>query len=111
MSPLIATRVGPNGRPGADGGGRNPNIHGGVCGSPRSEQASWHNGELVLSCPDAIAKALAKHLDTREGIVRPAHGAPSAEQKDVSHCPECEGVVAYESGCRVCHSCGWSKCG
>jgi ribonucleoside-diphosphate reductase alpha chain len=76
----------------------------------RSEQSTWHNGELVLSCPDAIAKALGRHMDAREGIFKKPN--PVARVLGTSQsCPECGHAVAYESGCRVCHGCGWSKCG
>jgi ribonucleoside-diphosphate reductase alpha chain len=29
----------------------------------------------------------------------------------VGVCPDCHGPLEYESGCSVCRSCGYSKCG
>ncbi len=26
-------------------------------------------------------------------------------------CPDCDGLLVFESGCSVCRGCGWSKCG
>jgi ribonucleoside-diphosphate reductase alpha chain len=29
----------------------------------------------------------------------------------IGACPECGGAVEHESGCAVCHNCGFTKCG
>lgn len=57
----------------------------------------------VLSCPDAIGRALERALSN--GV--PAGGpAPSGVS-----CPECGSPVEHEGGCLVCRSCGFSRCG
>jgi ribonucleoside-diphosphate reductase alpha chain len=87
----------------------------------------WENGQLILSTPDAIGKALETHLDQREGKAlaledEKKNGEPvkqALEAKADSHpagvrslvtCPECGSTVSHETGCLVCRSCGWSKC-
>jgi len=59
----------------------------------------------VLSCADAVAKAIQAHMvasgyDTNMEQAAPERGA----------CPECGGVVEHEGGCAVCRVCGYSEC-
>ncbi len=65
----------------------------------------------ILSCPDAIGKALAdkyglangnggKVVGQLEMPIRAAQGA----------CPDCGGAIEHEGGCMVCRACGYSKC-
>ena len=59
----------------------------------------------VLSCADAVAKAIQNHLidngyDSDNETTRHERGA----------CPECGGIVEHEGGCSVCHVCGYSEC-
>ncbi len=59
----------------------------------------------VLSCADAVAKAIQAHMvaggyDTNLELAAPERGA----------CPECGGVVEHEGGCMVCRVCGYSEC-
>jgi ribonucleoside-diphosphate reductase alpha chain len=75
---------------------------------------TWHDGEMVLSCADAIGRILEK-------AVSEAHGKTGAAVPQVAYtgldmgycpqCPECGGIMEHESGCAVCKSCGFSKCG
>ena len=64
-----------------------------------------HNGDdvNVLSCPDAIAKALEEAIgslaDERRGTERASR-----------LCPDCSLELRHESGCLVC-TCGYSRCG
>jgi len=62
--------------------------------------------ERILSCADAIAKALEEKLGEISGRANiykifDTGGA----------CPDCGGVLTLEEGCAVCKSCGFSECG
>ena len=65
----------------------------------------------ILSCPDAIGKALADkyHLSSGDGgklvgqLEMPIAVAQGA-------CPDCGGAIEHEGGCMVCRACGYSKC-
>jgi ribonucleoside-diphosphate reductase alpha chain len=76
----------------------------------------WENGEQILSTPDAIGKALERHLNRRlggEALVAPAaHSAAPAtgDTKTLTTCPECGSMVSHEGACLACKHCGWSKC-
>jgi ribonucleoside-diphosphate reductase alpha chain len=79
----------------------------------------WENGELILSTPDAIGKAMERHLQRRDGgVMTPVSeaapvvslSASTGEPKTTTTCPECGVSVAHESGCLTCKHCGWSKC-
>jgi len=74
-------------------------------------QPAWHNGGRILSCSDAIAKAIERY----RAIQRPSgngdnkHTMPS-KAIPFGSCPECGGAVEHEGGCAVCRSCGFTKC-
>jgi ribonucleoside-diphosphate reductase alpha chain len=59
----------------------------------------------ILSCADAVARAIQNHL-----------ASAGREQKKAKRalfkgaCPECGGRIVHEGGCAVCHSCGFSEC-
>ncbi|MFZ3207771.1 MAG: vitamin B12-dependent ribonucleotide reductase [Geobacteraceae bacterium] len=59
----------------------------------------------VLSCADAVAKAIQAHMVAGgwdAGMNKSAH--------ERGACPECGGIVEHEGGCAVCHVCGYSEC-
>ena len=56
----------------------------------------------VLSCPDAIARAIEEALGEECGLVV----MPSSYE-----CPDCSYPLRREAGCNVCDNCGYSKCG
>ncbi len=64
----------------------------------------------ILSCPDAIGKALADKYSLG------GNGNQSVGQLEmpIAHaqgaCPDCGGAIEHEGGCMVCRSCGYSKC-
>ncbi|MEO5355959.1 MAG: vitamin B12-dependent ribonucleotide reductase [Nitrospirae bacterium YQR-1] len=70
-------------------------------------QPIWANGGKISSCADAIAKAIETYC---------SHSAHFSEKPksmvnmSMGACPECGGVVEHESGCAVCHDCGYTKC-
>ncbi|GFO61942.1 ribonucleotide-diphosphate reductase subunit alpha [Geomonas silvestris] len=70
------------------------------CHSP-----SGFGDNKVLSCADAVAKAIQSHLALtgHADIVE-------VPVFDKGACPECGGVVEHEGGCAVCRVCGYSEC-
>jgi ribonucleoside-diphosphate reductase alpha chain len=84
----------------------------------------WQPGGMVLSCSDAVAKALERFVNEKGATDQAALelGIPSAEpgtakkqnyvdKGDVCpECPECGSMVEYVEGCVVCRTCGFSKC-
>ena len=89
-------------------------------------------GGAILSCPDAIAKALESYLSEREmpnlfnNEPTAIPTAPKTEKKaevkvyqskgtgnsegTCPQCPECGEMLEFAEGCVVCKSCGYSKC-
>ncbi len=69
----------------------------------RCPSPAWQDSRQVLSCPDAVAQVLKKRL-----------GAADFDASDPSgpagQCPDCGQMLTHESGCLVCHACGYSKC-
>ncbi|HWQ50349.1 MAG TPA: vitamin B12-dependent ribonucleotide reductase, partial [Terriglobales bacterium] len=78
-------------------------------------------GMQATSCPDAIARVIAKVMKYKEnnGDVAEHFGGPMpvAEPShidggdSVRYCPECGAEVTHEGGCVICRNCGYSKCG
>ncbi len=65
----------------------------------------------ILSCPDAIGKALADKYHLAGGNGTKAIGQlemPIAQAQGA--CPDCGGAIEHEGGCMVCRACGYSKC-
>jgi len=56
----------------------------------------------VLSCPDAIARAIEEALGQNNN---------QTEISLINKCPDCSYPLRRESGCNVCDNCGYSKCG
>jgi ribonucleoside-diphosphate reductase alpha chain len=74
-------------------------------------QPAWHSGGRVLSCSDAIAKALEKF---RTAGTKGNGGGELKTHEEImliGACPECGGAVEHEGGCAVCHNCGFTRCG
>ncbi len=70
-------------------------------------QPSWADGGKILSCADAIAKAI-ENYSNRNGENA---GKKSSVVMHIGACPECGGAVEHEGGCDVCHNCGFTRCG
>ncbi|MHC4165650.1 MAG: TSCPD domain-containing protein [Planctomycetota bacterium] len=56
----------------------------------------------VLSCPDAIARALNDALQ---------ESSSSAAILSTNRCLDCGRPLRREEGCNICDGCGYSKCG
>jgi ribonucleoside-diphosphate reductase alpha chain len=92
----------------------------------------------VLSVPDAIAQALAQHMQEKLGVQQellPLGGAPAAApapapvmgsvqpqparpdygydpgEAFIGTCPECSSGLQFMEGCVKCLACGYSECG
>ncbi len=79
----------------------------------RCPSPAWDDGVMVLSCADAISKALEKYLQERN--LYDKDQLSLEEESFVNRlaglCPECGSTLEYESGCVLCRMCGYSKCG
>ena len=65
----------------------------------------------ILSCPDAIGRALADKYNLSNGD----HGKVGGQlEMPIAYaqgaCPDCGGAIEHEGGCMVCRACGYSKC-
>lgn len=72
-------------------------------------QPAWCNGGKILSCSDAIAKAIEKYNMTHEKGNGNGH-KDNTEIMLIGACPECGGTVEHQEGCVLCHTCGFTKC-
>ncbi|MGB6919393.1 MAG: adenosylcobalamin-dependent ribonucleoside-diphosphate reductase [Phycisphaerae bacterium] len=65
------------------------------------------NGDIdVLSCPDAIARAI------EEALGETSTGAPQAAASAGGRpCPHCGAPMRREAGCSVCDACTYNSCG
>ena len=76
----------------------------------------WHNGEQILSTPDAIGKVLKRYIDGSnddfdQDDMSKVSVADEIETDKKILCPKCNGVLRMQEGCMTCHTCGYSKCG
>ncbi|MEK6646692.1 MAG: vitamin B12-dependent ribonucleotide reductase [Candidatus Firestonebacteria bacterium] len=77
----------------------------------------WDNGNMVLSCPDAIAKAIERYFANGEPSTKKngngnGNGGIKTRTKDLAGmCPDCSNVLEYVEDCVLCRFCGYSKCG
>ena len=72
----------------------------------RCPSIAWEEGKSILSCADAIASVLEKHISGDKPKVQELHLAKNL----AGQCPDCGSLLAYEEGCFKCHSCGYTKC-
>ncbi len=92
----------------------------------------WDDGELILSPPDAIGRALERYLERRgcdtdgaapkvgtatpDAVIKAAgesesfQGPGAMPARPMASCPDCGSPVVNENACLTCKHCGWSKC-
>jgi ribonucleoside-diphosphate reductase alpha chain len=85
----------------------------------------WGDQGKILSCADAIGKALERYLFMKKG--KTASSSPNVYEDGSNGglkkvgiaskglhvrgaCPICGGILSHEEGCVTCHSCGYSEC-
>ena len=80
---------------------------------------TWEDGQLILSTPDAIGRALETFVNGDSPSQEKKSQFEIAEEKSTrgkagqygQDCNECDGSgIVNEGGCLVCKDCGWSKC-
>ncbi len=87
----------------------------------RCPMPSWDRGTVILSCADAIGKAIERYLSSngRNGGARKRDAARSESLPTGNgvvstgynpECPECGTMLELAEGCVVCRSCGYSRC-
>jgi len=83
----------------------------------RCPSIAWEQGKSILSCADAIASVLEKHIegDTDNGSNHDSDTASEPEsygptRNIAGQCPDCGGLLAYQEGCFICPACGYTKC-
>ena len=80
----------------------------------RCPSIAWEQGKSILSCADAIASVLEKHVtgnddgNDNSGMENP--GNYGLIRNTAGQCPECGGLLAYQEGCFLCPACGYTKC-
>jgi len=97
----------------------------------------WEGGQKILSCADAISKAIEIYPNYTRNGSKPVSSMPPAgkasvqarailsgsdKEKDqdplvsyevkttVAMCPDCGGPIEYKEGCMTCQLCGFTRC-
>jgi len=73
----------------------------------RCPSIAWEEGKAVLSCADAIASVLEKHIT---GDNKPELQDYGLAKNLAGQCPECGNLLVYQEGCFICPTCGYTKC-
>lgn len=79
----------------------------------RCPSPTWGKGGQVTSCADAIGIAIEHYLAMQNGETDKVDKIEKNVNKQdtmIGACPDCGSPVSHESGCVVCHYCGFSKC-
>lgn len=91
----------------------------GVCPSYATRKATHHDTSKGSCCPMAIGNALVDmynemqaEIDDKEDEEKPVKQKPipASNVSSTEVCPECGEPVMFEGGCKICKSCGWTKC-
>ncbi len=73
----------------------------------RCPSVAWAEGKSILSCADAIASVLEKHIGEE---ARPSFQDYGLAKNLAGQCPECSNMLVYQEGCYHCPACGYTKC-
>ncbi len=96
----------------------------------RCPSPAWGEGGSILSCPDAIGRALERYMKDGSGLRQvqkpaaaevPGPTVPYTSTDCVKgdnrnhlglcpECPDCGGMLEFGEGCAFCRGCGFSKC-
>jgi ribonucleoside-diphosphate reductase alpha chain len=73
----------------------------------RCPSIAWEQGKSVLSCADAIASILEKHINSED---KPKLEDYGLAKNLAGQCPDCSNMLVYQEGCFHCPACGYTKC-
>lgn len=105
----------------------------GVCPSYATRKATHHDTSKGSCCPMAIGNALVEMYNEMQSELDDKEDDTISSAKSLSNafnkatvsieklsdalskiptelCPECGEPVMFEGGCKICKSCGWTKC-
>lgn len=68
-------------------------------------------GKKVLSCPDAIGKAIEKTIKDDIKVLQDGESGEVFHTYKHTRCGDCGNTIIHEGGCTICPNCGASKCG
>ncbi len=74
----------------------------------RCPSIAWEGGKSILSCADAIASVLEKHIKTEDD--KPKLEDYGLAKNMAGQCPECSNALVFSEGCFHCPACGYEKC-
>jgi ribonucleoside-diphosphate reductase alpha chain len=76
----------------------------------RCPSIAWENGKSILSCADAIASVLEKHINNDEKPKLEDYGLSKSIVGQLKQCPDCQNLLVFQEGCYHCPACGYTKC-
>jgi ribonucleoside-diphosphate reductase alpha chain len=76
----------------------------------RCPSIAWENGKSILSCADAIASVLEKHISDDDKPRTEDYGLSKSVVGQMKQCPECQNLLVFSEGCYHCPACGYTKC-
>jgi len=80
----------------------------------RCPAPAWQEGKIILSCADAVGKAIQRYVigDNKDSFaVSTADMVSRSLLGMCPECPDCGTMVEFVEGCLRCPSCGYSQCG
>ncbi len=80
----------------------------------RCPAPAWQEGNIILSCADAVGKAMQRYISNSSKDSFPVSAADMVSRSLLGMCPECPDcgtMVEFVEGCLRCPSCGYSQCG
>ena len=75
----------------------------------RCPSIAWEEGKSILSCADAIASVLEKHISGDDDN-KPKLQDYGLAKNLAGQCPDCGNLLAFQEGCFKCQACGYTKC-
>jgi ribonucleoside-diphosphate reductase alpha chain len=79
----------------------------------RCPAPAWQEGNIILSCADAIGKAMQGYISNNKDAFAVSTADMIARNllDMCPECPDCGTMVEFVEGCLRCPSCGYSQCG